>query len=258
MTTNNNLLRNLRVATPCHIGWENMSGNDRVRFCESCQLNVYNLSEMTSDEVKSLILKSEGRLCGRMYRRADGTVITRDCPVGIRALRKKMTSIAAAVFATILSASSVVFSQIGSKDKSCKQIPALKLERKPIAKDQAPGFSGTVTDPFGAVIRGAEVTLRRKSTSLVMTLTTNDEGKFTFASLADDVYEMKITLTGFKTLAVKAVTLRSNESSTATVVLNPSIEGAMVGLLIAEPDIQTSGGTTIIRGDFIRKLPINN
>ena len=258
MTTNNNLLRNLRVATPCHVGWENMSGNDRVRFCQSCQLNVYNLSDMTFDEIKSLILKSEGRLCGRMYRRADGTVITRDCPVGIRALRKKMTSIAAAVFATILSAGSVVFSQTGSKDKSCKQIPSFKLERKTIAKDQSPGFSGTVTDPLGAVVPGAEVTLRRKSTSLVMTITTNAEGKFTFASLADDVYALKVTSPEFKTLVVKEVALRSNESSTATVFLEFSGKIEVVGILEAETEIQTSGGTTTIRGDFIRKLPINN
>jgi hypothetical protein len=60
-----------------------MTGDDRVRFCNACNLNVYNFASMTSKEVRSLI--TNGRVCGRLYRRVDGTLITRDCPVGLRA-----------------------------------------------------------------------------------------------------------------------------------------------------------------------------
>jgi hypothetical protein len=37
---------------------------------------------MTAAEVSALIVETEGRLCARIYRRADGTVLTSDCPVG--------------------------------------------------------------------------------------------------------------------------------------------------------------------------------
>jgi hypothetical protein len=64
-----------------------MKGDDRVRFCSQCSLNVYNLSSMKPEEAESLVQQHEGRLCVRFYRRRDGTVLTGDCPVGLRAAR---------------------------------------------------------------------------------------------------------------------------------------------------------------------------
>jgi len=83
-----NPLKNIKVASPCSASWEEMKGNDRQRFCGQCELNVYNLSAMTITEAESLILNTEGRLCARFYRRPDGTVITKDCPVGLKAVKK--------------------------------------------------------------------------------------------------------------------------------------------------------------------------
>ena len=57
-----------------------MSGDDRVRFCGDCKLNVYNLAGMTRREATELIEGNEGRLCVRFFRRKDGTFVTRDCP----------------------------------------------------------------------------------------------------------------------------------------------------------------------------------
>jgi hypothetical protein len=65
-----------------------MTGDDRVRFCEHCRKNVYNLSSMSHDEAAALVRQTEGRLCVRFYRRHDGTILTNDCPVGLRAARR--------------------------------------------------------------------------------------------------------------------------------------------------------------------------
>ncbi len=81
------MLDNIRIAQPCKADWDSMKGNDRVRHCAECNLNVYNLSEMTKDEAEQLVLHTEGRLCVRFFRRRDGRVLTSDCPVGVRALR---------------------------------------------------------------------------------------------------------------------------------------------------------------------------
>jgi len=78
------------VASPCPANWDAMTGDDRVRHCSQCDLNVYNLSEMTSGEALRLVNQTEGRLCVRFLRRADGTMITRDCPVGLRAIRRRI------------------------------------------------------------------------------------------------------------------------------------------------------------------------
>lgn len=89
------------VAAPCPADWGRMRGDERVRFCDSCAMNVYNLSGMTRREAETLIAKTEGRLCVRFYRRSDGTILTDNCPVGLRALRDrarrvKRTTVAAA------------------------------------------------------------------------------------------------------------------------------------------------------------------
>src|SRR5687767_1367811 len=92
----------IQIATPCHVSWDAMKGDDRTRFCGQCQLNVYNLSEMPREEAEKLILQREGRLCVRFYRRHDGTVLTRDCPVGVRALRQRFVRSVAAIAGLLL------------------------------------------------------------------------------------------------------------------------------------------------------------
>jgi len=81
------VLENIRIATPCAADWDDMSGDARVRFCGKCEKNVYNLSAMSREEGEALVREKEGRLCVRLYQRADGTVITNDCPVGVRRQR---------------------------------------------------------------------------------------------------------------------------------------------------------------------------
>jgi hypothetical protein len=61
-----------------------MVGDERTRFCSLCRRNVYNLSALTSKEALDLLQSQGSEICGLLYRRADGTVLTADCPVGQR------------------------------------------------------------------------------------------------------------------------------------------------------------------------------
>ncbi len=73
----------IQVASPCEANWNAMTGDARVRHCDACQKHVYNLSEMTHQQAEALILAKEGKLCVTFFRRADGTILTADCPVGL-------------------------------------------------------------------------------------------------------------------------------------------------------------------------------
>jgi len=95
-------LKNVRVASPCPADWDQMLGNDRSRFCGQCNLNVYNLSAMSLAEAENFIARSEGRVCIRYYKRNDGSIITENCPVGLRALRKKMSYVARSIASALL------------------------------------------------------------------------------------------------------------------------------------------------------------
>jgi hypothetical protein len=92
-----NVLDDLRIAAPCPASWSAMRGDDRVRFCELCSKNVYNLSGLTAAEAAKVVSEAGGSLCVRLYRRRDGTVLTADCPVGLRrALRRRLRKLAVA------------------------------------------------------------------------------------------------------------------------------------------------------------------
>jgi hypothetical protein len=81
-------LEEIQIASPCSADWAKMEGDDRVRFCRECHKNVYNLSTVSRAEAERLIRDVEGVNCVRLYRRADGTIITDDCPVGMRPTRE--------------------------------------------------------------------------------------------------------------------------------------------------------------------------
>jgi len=79
-----------------------MYGNDRMRHCGQCKLNVYNLSGMTRQDAEDLVTNAEGRLCVRFYRRTDGTVITENCPVGWARVKQRARVYTTAAFSLIM------------------------------------------------------------------------------------------------------------------------------------------------------------
>lgn len=118
-TDYSSLLEGVMIAAPCNVGWENMKGDDRVRFCGQCQLNVYNTSVMTPREIEKL-LSGEGQLpCLRLYRRADGTLLTENCPVGLRKIRAGYRKLArfATAFWTLIASISSAWAQAGDSVK---------------------------------------------------------------------------------------------------------------------------------------------
>ncbi|MBX9937965.1 MAG: hypothetical protein K2Y32_01865 [Candidatus Obscuribacterales bacterium] len=84
-------LYSLQLSFKCPMTWKSMDGDERVRFCEKCKQNVYNIAQLNRDEALDLISKNEGGLCIRIYRRRDGKIVTRDCLsiLGTNSLREK-------------------------------------------------------------------------------------------------------------------------------------------------------------------------
>jgi hypothetical protein len=111
----------IEVPSPCPESWEGMKGDGPVRFCGLCEMNVYNLSAMTRDEAEALVSERDGRLCVRFYRRADGTVTSRDCaPRRFAALRKvarrTMTGAAAMLIALLALVSGLIVFRLSGVD----------------------------------------------------------------------------------------------------------------------------------------------
>jgi hypothetical protein len=80
------MVTRFRIASPCSADWDGLPGIERVRYGPECKLKVYNFSVLFMREMHGLVLKHEGRLCGRYYQRADGSMLAQNCPVAVRAM----------------------------------------------------------------------------------------------------------------------------------------------------------------------------
>ena len=101
------LLDRVRVASPCSQAWADMVGDDRTRHCLACNKDVYDVSAMSRASAEAFLQAAVGTgACVRMYRRADGTILTaEDCPVGVKKKHRKRLFVAvAASAASVLAA----------------------------------------------------------------------------------------------------------------------------------------------------------
>lgn len=258
------LLGRVRIASPCPASWEAMEGDERVRFCRLCDLNVYNLSEMTRGEAEALVARAEGRLCARLYRRADGTVLTKDCPTGLRAARRRVRRAAAAVFAALAGLWTAAAGQNpapkGARGEqavvACEGGGRLKIRRGAPAAGEEPSLKGVALDPAGASIPGARVTLKEMAAKNPLTFTTDDEGTFSFLRPEPGTYTFGVEHIGFARLEVKELVIAPGETLNVEFVLAPSGEMVTVGVLVVDDFVDRPGGMKVISGDIIRKLPI--
>ena len=166
-------LDRISVAKPCSASWGEMTGDERSRLCAGCERHVYNISALTQKETRDLIASHEGkRLCIRLFKRTDGTVITSDCPRGLAAYRRRVATFATAAFASILGLFSISYSQttfpsdIGSGQRGVTTL-------------MVPLVEGRVIDQNGAVIPNAKVTIKT-STGKKIVKTTDENGRFQF------------------------------------------------------------------------------
>jgi hypothetical protein len=116
------ILDQIQIASPCHMRWEDMDrigeDGDRTRHCRECSLNVHNISDMTRDEAERFLRESlcgsraddpAHRVCGSFFQRDDGTILTKDCPVGLAAIREKARrTVSRALAATVFAATSAI------------------------------------------------------------------------------------------------------------------------------------------------------
>jgi hypothetical protein len=160
-----NPLDNVHVASPCSADWESMYGDDRTRFCAECKLNVYNLSGMTREEAERLVTNAEGRLCVRFYRRADGSIITADCPVGWARVKQRTRVYAGAAMSMLAALlSGLFFVSLFRERKVESTVGVMRIEASPSPTPMMGNFT-----TMGAVAP------RREVAQGVMANTSSDE-----------------------------------------------------------------------------------
>lgn len=249
MTRKNFEIDDLRVAAPCPMSWDAMTGDERVRRCHACDLNIYNIAEMTADEARRLIENREGRLCIRLHRRADGTVTTKDCPRGLSAYRQRVARLAGAALTALLGLVSVSF---GQKEEKTELEPSRVKITRTLNTGQTSVLFGSVLDPNGAVVPDVEIKLYRvegKKKSLKTSAVSGRDGEYAFSSLAAGRYVLEIKIEYFKKYRV-VIDVNEREKNQLDPVLEVEGKTVTVGIYAGEALIDltsTSVKTTINR-----------
>jgi Carboxypeptidase regulatory-like domain len=197
----------LRVASPCTADWEKMPGGDQVRYCEQCKLSVYNFSALTSPEVEQLLARHTGRLCGRLYRRADGTILTRDCPVGLRFLVRRVSRVAGAALTALMSVG------FATAQEATKNPPVVQIQ------NVNAGVEFTVVDPKGIALMNASIALRQKKNGAPIIGTTDASGNFRRSDLSPGKYSLAVQAPGFADTMLN-LKLRSGKMEHSVIKMN--------------------------------------
>ncbi len=144
-----NYLDQIEIASPCTALWESMTGNETKRHCSLCNLDVYNISTMNKNEAEEFLAMSlpQGRVCARLYRRSDGTILTDNCPRGLRAIRNTAVYAWTKVAAII----AVLISHIPSYAQSLKEEGQSKLPTAQILNKDKPPVRGYMPQPMGGL-----------------------------------------------------------------------------------------------------------
>ena len=118
--------------------------------------------------------------------------------------------------------------------------------------------SGTVTDPNGALIPGAQVTLLNHATGVSQHTVTTAAGLYTFISLNPGVYQVTASQTGFSSVAQDKVTVDVDQVTQVNIALRVGATTETVTVTgsadLVEPSNSTVG--SLIGAETIDRVPL--
>lgn len=227
------ILDRVRVAAPCGEDWNEMRGSNEIRFCSHCERSVHNLSQMTRRDAERLVAKSQGRLCVRYVSRADRKIITTSDFRPLHKITRRASRLTAGAFTAALTLTTAA-AQNTAEQPSTNSVNVESVKDN----DNAPQISfggatltGEITDPTGAVVPGAKITVTNESQAVRATHT-DDEGRYKVEFLPDGVFTIDVESIGFKQLKVVDVRLSGQEAKHLTSVLDMGEATEVVGILV--------------------------
>jgi hypothetical protein len=119
---------------------------------------------------------------------------------------------------------------------------------------------GTVTDPSGAVVPGAQVTAKNTGTGLERSSTTSADGSYTLSELPIGSYNVTVSIAGFETFVATGVAVdvageRRVDAALKTGEVSTKVEVSADQLPLVETTTNTLGG--VLTAETVENLPVN-
>ncbi|HET9530313.1 MAG TPA: carboxypeptidase regulatory-like domain-containing protein, partial [Blastocatellia bacterium] len=147
--------------------------------------------------------------------------------------------------------------QTATADKQLGQLPLNGRQFEKLALLAELSTPGTVTDPSGAVIPGATVTIKDQSTGATRTVTTDAAGNYSVAGLPPGTYKIEVDAPGFNKTQVENVVIQPGQVSSTGVRLSPGAvtETVTVVAVASAIDSTTSHTSSNYESKKLRDLP---
>ena len=127
------------------------------------------------------------------------------------------------------------------------------------AQDITARIDGQVTDPAGAVVTNATITLTNTKTGDVRTIQSGDNGGFTLALVPPGTYDLSVKAQGFKEYLSKSLELSVNDRKTINIPLETGAVTESVTVTAEAPLIQTTPTVgDVVENRRVVELPLNN
>lgn len=218
-------LDSIDVPKPCSASWDEMFGNDKKRFCASCEKDVYNLSGIPRREARKLVATSAGKICVRYARLPNGKVLTTEQK--LHQISRRTSKVAAGVIAATISLSAMTYAQGEPVLNKVETKEVTEQSKKSKEKDEKSQISFTISDQIGAVIPQAEVKLINRESKKEYIVLANENGKAKFNLIPKGNYEILVSSPGFEK---HKLNIRINEPVEPNVelTLNVGVVGTVV------------------------------
>src|SRR3954468_12121059 len=119
---------------------------------------------------------------------------------------------------------------------------------------------GTVTDPQGAAVSGAKITVTNKNKGTTQQTTTNDSGNYSVTHLIPDLYSVKVEAPGFKSTEQQNVTVQADAGSNVDLQLQLGATTEAVEVTAEAPQLKTDRAdiATTFNEKYVEDVPILN
>src|SRR5487761_665164 len=120
-------------------------------------------------------------------------------------------------------------------------------------------LSGTVTDPSGAVVPQAQVSVKNTATGVTTSVATDSAGLYTIPNLIAGPYQVTASARGFQTEVRTGVTLTVGAQQVLNLTLRVGQTTQTISVTGQAPAVQlaTSSISTVVNSTTVRQLPLN-
>jgi Carboxypeptidase regulatory-like domain/TonB-dependent Receptor Plug Domain len=122
------------------------------------------------------------------------------------------------------------------------------------------GFIGTVTDPSGAPVPGAKITVTERATQLSRSTVSSSEGFYTIPALRPALYRTTVEAAGFRSMAIEEIRLEADQKATVNfkLELGALAESVVVtGTGVLQVDTVTATLRQVVDNERILEMPLN-